>query len=424
MSFSGGAQVGAYTIIEKLGQGGMATVYKAHHAKLDRFVAIKVLHAAFKDDESFLRRFTREAQVVAKLEHMHIVPIYDYAEHDGYPYLVMRYIEGETLKQTLNRGALSRKEIVRMISAIASGLQYAHDQGVIHRDIKPSNILLTPKGGVYITDFGLARITQAGESTMSQDMIMGTPHYISPEQAKGHVELDGRTDLYSFGIIAYEMITGRVPFQADTNYAIIHSQIFDQPPAPSSINPHISSPMEAVLLRMLAKEPADRFPDAAGFAAAFKQAALELPSAVTPASAHKPKLPDPTAGVTQMAPPQTVEAAPPDLPDLSTAPEATITSPAPAQKKRRKWLPVIGGVIGGMLLCLVLLIIAGRINQNNLAASTATAVAQLTAAAQAAPTETVAPTAVPPTPTLPIPHPRRKTTKTGRSSPTGCPTSI
>ncbi|HFE66997.1 MAG TPA: serine/threonine protein kinase, partial [Chloroflexi bacterium] len=240
MAFETGSQVGQYIIEEKLGQGGMATVYKARHQRLDRHVAIKVLHPAFKDDESFLRRFTREAQVVARLEHPNIVPVYDFAEFEGHPYLVMRYVDGETLKDAESRGQLSLTEINRIAQAVADALDYAHRQGVLHRDVKPSNILLTKGGGVYMADFGLARMTQAGESTMSQDMIMGTPQYISPEQAKGVKELDGRTDVYSFGIVVYEMLTGQVPFQSDTGYSIIHAQIFDPPPNPSSINDKIS----------------------------------------------------------------------------------------------------------------------------------------------------------------------------------------
>jgi hypothetical protein len=206
------------------------------------------------------------------------------------------------------------------------------------------------------------------------------------------VELDGRTDLYSFGIIAYEMITGRVPFQADTNYAIIHSQIFDDPPPPSRINPQISGAMEAVLLRMLAKEPAKRFPDATRFAAAFKQAALELPSAVTPASAEKPALPDPTAGVTDVA-------APPVLPDLSNAPETTVTSIPSAVKGNRSWRPILGGVLGGMLLCLLFLFIAARIVETNQMAGTTTAVAQNPPTTDTLPTATALPTIPPVTPT-------------------------
>lgn len=358
MSFDIGTTVGSYTIEDKLGQGGMATVYKAYHARLDRHVAIKVLHPAFKEDQSFLRRFTREAQVVARLEHPNIVPVYDFAEHDGYPYLVMRYIDGDTLKDTLAKGNLSRKEITRIGQAIADGLDYAHGKGVLHRDIKPSNILLTTGGGVYIADFGLARITQAGESTMSQDMIMGTPQYISPEQAKGTQEIDGRTDVYSFGIIVYEMATGQVPFQSDTGYSIIHSQIFDSPPMPSSINDKISPQLESVLLKVLSKDPPDRYATAGEFQIAFKQAVADVPSDISPVGAAV--LPDSTEEITNVTATEVLpaeEAIEPEPPPVSPPMvESAQTIEPPKKKGSKKWIFAIGGLVG---LCLCGMIFLG-----------------------------------------------------------------
>lgn len=358
MSFDIGSTIGQYRIEEKLGQGGMATVYKGYHTRLDRHVAIKVLHTVFKDDESFLRRFTREAQVVARLEHSNIVPIYDFAEHEGFPYLVMRYIAGETLKDRLNKGRLSRNELIRVTSSIADGLDYAHNQGVLHRDIKPSNILLTQGGGVYISDFGLARITQAGESTLSQDMIMGTPQYISPEQAKGNTELDGRTDIYSFGIIVYEMVTGQVPFYSDTGYSVIHSQIFDPPPLPSSLNDKISPAMEMVLLKVLSKEPSDRYPTAGAFMAAFKQVALEAPSQFSPQGAVV--LPDSTEKKTQVAEPPPSAAPPspvvtPELPNLDEAPSTIKQLPDKKGRSKRKTILIGAAVFVGLCICATLI---------------------------------------------------------------------
>lgn len=369
-----GSTVGSYQIEEKLGQGGMATVYKAYHERLDRHVAIKVLHAVFKDDDSFLRRFTREAQVVARLEHPNIVPVYDFAEHEGYPYLVMRYIQGETLKERLSQGTLSTQEMVRIASRVGDGLDHAHKQGVLHRDIKPSNILLTPGGGVFIADFGLARITQSGESTMSHDMIMGTPQYISPEQARGTVDLDGRTDIYSFGIILYEMVTGHVPFAADTGYSVIHSQIFDAPPLPSSLNDKISPTLELVLLKVLSKDPADRYATAGEFIAAFKAALHDAPSHLGPADAAV--LPDSTAKQTQAA-------ATAVLTQLAPRPDDTpgtgTLQPAPAARPRRPLALVGIGIILGMVILAALIFVALRNRDlpqtdNNLPGETAVAV--------------------------------------------------
>src|ERR1700690_334744 len=218
MSFNVGENVGPYRITEQLGQGGMATVYKAYHAALDRYVALKALHPAFGEDPNFQAPFQREARLVAKLEHPHIVPIYDYAEDEGRPYLVMKYIEGDTLKARLMKGPLSSKEITNVVESVGSALAYAHKQGILHRDIKPSNVLIGTDGQMYLADFGLARIAQAAESTLSSDMIMGTPQYISPEQAMGEKNLDEGTDIYSFGVMLYEMVVGRVPFNADTPF--------------------------------------------------------------------------------------------------------------------------------------------------------------------------------------------------------------
>lgn len=272
MPFNVGENVGPYRIIEQFGQGGMATVFKAYHASLDRYVALKALHPAFNQDPNFEARFQREARVVAKLEHPNIVPIYDYAEHEKRPYLVMKFIEGITLKARMDAGSLSSEEITKIVDAVGAGLAYAHKQGVLHRDIKPSNVLMSIDGQIYLADFGLARIAQSGESTLSSDMIMGTPQYISPEQAMGKADLDQRTDLYSFGVMLYEMVVGKVPFNADTPFSIIHDHIYSPLPLPRAVNPAVPEPVERVLLKALAKERDDRYADAATLVTAFKEA--------------------------------------------------------------------------------------------------------------------------------------------------------
>lgn len=272
MPFAEGENIGPYRIIRQLGQGGMATVYKSYHAALDRYVALKVLHPAFYEDPTFTGRFQREARVVAKLEHPNIVPVYNFAEHEKRPYLVMKFIEGETLKARLSRGRLNAVEITQVVEAIGSALAYAHKQGILHRDIKPSNVLITDDNQIYLADFGLARIAQAGESTLSSDAIMGTPQYISPEQARGDKELDAGTDIYSFGVMLYEMVVGQVPFSADTPFSIIHDHIYTPLPLPRSINPNVPESVERVLLKALSKERADRYKDVPAMVQAFKAA--------------------------------------------------------------------------------------------------------------------------------------------------------
>lgn len=267
-----GQQLGPYRIVAQLGSGGMATVYKAYHPRLDRYVAIKMMHQAFLQDQNFLARFEREAQIVARLEHPHIIPIFDFADFNGQPYLVMKFVEGRTLKAVLNERSLTLDDILRMMPAIADALDYAHRRGVLHRDIKPSNIIIDNEGVAYLTDFGLARMAQLGESTLSHDVLLGTPHYISPEQALGRREITPRTDIYSLGVILYELVVGRVPFSADTPFAIIHDHIYRPLPKPSEINPDITPEVEAVLVKALAKDPNDRYATATEMMTAFKAA--------------------------------------------------------------------------------------------------------------------------------------------------------
>ena len=259
MTLQIGETVGPYEVISPLGQGGMATVYKAHHKRLDRYVAIKVMHTAFMQDDSFLARFEREARIVARLEHPNIVPVYDFSDHEGQPYLAMKFIEGPTLKRRAMKQGLSLEETANLLTPIADALDYAHAHDVLHRDMKPSNILLDLEDRPYITDFGLARIAQMGASTMSADMMLGTPFYISPEQAQGSKDLDSRTDIYAFGVILYELITGAVPFNADAAYAIVYSHIHAKPDLPSVRNPQLPKELDSILLKAMAKNPQDRY---------------------------------------------------------------------------------------------------------------------------------------------------------------------
>lgn len=272
MTLSTGDRIGQYEIVEQIGSGGMATVYKAYHARLDRHVAIKIMHQTFMQDADFHARFEREARIVANLDHPHIVSVYDYDDHEGQPYLVMKFIEGETLKSMLRAGAIPLDKIQSMLTKLASALTHAHTLGILHRDIKPSNIMIDPREEPYLTDFGLARIVQMGESTMSADMMLGTPQYISPEQAQGLPDLTPATDVYSLGIILYELVTGQVPFIGENTYAIVHKQIYAAPPPPAEVNPEIPPEVEAVLLRALAKSPDQRFETPTVMLEAFKDA--------------------------------------------------------------------------------------------------------------------------------------------------------
>ncbi len=311
MTFTIGENVGPYRIIGQLGQGGMATVYKAYHASLDRYVALKVLHPAFKEDPNFLGRFQREAKMVARLEHPNIVPVYAFEEHEGHPFLVMKYIEGQTLKARLQKGPLSEAEILRITQAVGSALTYAHKKDILHRDVKPSNVLLANDGEIYLADFGLARLASVVDSTLSAEILVGTPQYISPEQASGVKELDARSDVYCFGVMLYEMSVGRVPFNADTPYAIVFDHIYKPLPLPRQIRPELSEELETVLLKALTKDREDRYPDVASLVKAFS-AALPL------------------SGVTKVSAAQTPAAASKVSPEPEVPPAAAPTPPAAA----------------------------------------------------------------------------------------------
>jgi len=263
--------IGQYQIVSRLGQGGMATVYKAYHSRLNRYVAIKTIHSAFVDDSAFIARFEREAQIIASLEHPNIVPVHDFFEADGTLCLVMKYIEGMTLRGVLAEGPLFLEDTLNVMTAIASAVDYAHSKGVLHRDIKPSNILLDHAGVPYVSDFGLARLSESGAATYSQGIMIGTPHYMSPEQARG-ADLTAASDLYSLGIVLYELVTGRVPYHEGTPYAIIAKHIQESPPFPSTLNATVSPLVDGVLLTALAKNPADRYPSATAMIRAFRAA--------------------------------------------------------------------------------------------------------------------------------------------------------
>ncbi len=258
MAFVPGETVGPYRIIAPLGRGGMATVFKAYHTTLDRDVAIKVLHSNLGDNRNFLERFKREAKIVGKLNHSNIVPVYDFSEEGGQPYLVMMYVEGHTLKDEMKQGPMPLERVLEVMHAVGDALSYAHAQGVLHRDIKPTNVMITHDNKIYLTDFGLAKMTEASETSLSRDMMIGTPHYISPEQAQSQT-LDRRADVYSLGAMLFEMLSGYVPFQGDTPYEVIHQHIYNPPPSPRSVNAEVPHELEYVILRALQKKPSDRY---------------------------------------------------------------------------------------------------------------------------------------------------------------------
>lgn len=370
MSHIDTAVIGQYRILEHLGQGGMATVYKAYHPRLDRLVAIKMIHRHFLDDTNFVARFEREAQIVARLEHPNIVPVYDFAEYAGQPYIVMKFIEGSTLKAALDEGPIPIQDAMHVITHVASALDYAHGKGVLHRDIKPSNIMLDLAATPYLADFGLARIATGGATTLSADMLIGTPYYMSPEQGRGDQDIDHRADIYSLGIVLYELLTGSVPYRSGTPYSIINQHITEPLRPPRDLNPNIPPPVEAVILRATAKDRAERYNSAGALLTALNQALAPaampaLPDAQPLAEsvliAHK------TRRVLPLTPPSTAPAAAIPAPVTADAGQPTVvdTKPpaatAPPPKARRSLIGNILMIIGALVVVLLALFIINRV---------------------------------------------------------------
>lgn len=252
-------KIGIYEVRSELGRGGMATVYLAYDPRFEREVAVKVLpRELLHSDPQFRLRFEREAKIIAKLEHSAIVPVYDVGEADGQPYFVMRYMNGGSLSERIKAGIMPVDEAARVLGVIAPGLDEAHSKGIIHRDIKPSNILFDKRGNPYISDFGIAKLTQAQAGNVTGSAIIGTPAYMAPEQAQGD-EIDGRADIYSLGIILFEMVTGKQPYEADTPMAVAIKHITDPVPHILVANPKLPEGMDTVIQKAMAKKKTDRY---------------------------------------------------------------------------------------------------------------------------------------------------------------------
>ena len=261
-----GKTLGPYELVELAGEGGMATVYKAYQASLERWVAIKVLHTT---NPELLARFEREAKTVAKLHHPNILPVYEYGLHEGWPYIVMQLIEQGTLKESLAEGPLEPIRVANLTIPIAEALYYAHGQGLIHRDIKPSNILMPRDDWPLLADFGLVKVKNPKELLTISDMALGTPSYMSPEQVMGK-KVDLRADIYSLGVMMFEMTVGRLPFEYKNLNMMMLAQVSEQPPNPSTINPHCPQRLEQIILKALRKSSDDRYADMEAVVKALK----------------------------------------------------------------------------------------------------------------------------------------------------------
>jgi len=322
---------GRYRVERELGRGGMAKVFLGMDTVLGRTVAVKVLAPQFADDDGFVQRFRREAQAAASIGHPHIVSVFDTGSDGGVHYIVMEYVEGRTLAEFLaGGGRILPDRAIDIAMDVCQALEAAHARGVIHRDIKPGNIMLNPRGEVKVTDFGIARVTTTADTVAQTAAILGTASYLSPEQAQGQ-PVDGRSDIYSLGCVLYEMVTGRPPFLGDSPVAVASKQVLEQPVPPSKLNSDVTPDLDAVILRALAKNPANRYQSAEEMRADLERARRGLPVDATPLLA---------AGTTQVL----------DRPPA----HATQVLPPSEPERRTNWIPIVVtlfliALLGGLL---------------------------------------------------------------------------
>ena len=331
-----GQKLGKYEITDLIGQGGMATVYKGYQRDVERFVAVKVLPPHPGRSSQFVERFRLEARTIARLQHPHILPLYDYGDDDEVLYLVMAYVDGGSLSDLIRREPLSLAEAGRRFEQVAGALDYAHRQNVIHRDIKPDNILLDREGHALLADFGIAKMVQdVGGSTLTgTGGLVGTPAYMSPEQAQG-LPVDNRTDIYSLGVVVYEMLTGKQPFEAETPMQVVFQHITAPIPSLSQLSGAFPPELDQVMARALAKDPAQRYPSARRFYEDF--------SRVTRGDA-----PLPAAKVNTPPPPLPLPNTPPQVP------AGTWQAPPPTVVAHSGWNPLV--LLGGFAIIALLIV--------------------------------------------------------------------
>lgn len=365
-----GKTIGGYEVLDVIGRGGMATVFRAQQKSMNnRIVALKVLPTQYVNDDTYIQRFNQEVAIVARLEHRNIVPVYDYGEYEGRPYIAMRYMSAGSVDDQLNTGALDIEQIVNIYEQIAPALDYAHSKNVLHRDLKPSNVLLDDDGGAYLTDFGIARILgEQNNPGITTQGVVGTPSYMSPEQAQGH-PLDNRSDIYALGVMLFELATGRRPFESDTPYSIAVMQVTTPTPSPRIYNPSLSLALEEVIFKAMRKKREERYPHAIALSEGLKRALNKQVISIhdTQPGFPRPQPPAPQQQPVQSSPPM-IAAAPP----VYSPPPVQAMTPNPATSgyvsrvaRRRKargsgiWMSAaVGGLIGcGLLTALVIVIL-------------------------------------------------------------------
>ncbi len=355
---SGAIVDGRYAVKRRVGAGGMAEVYMAEDLQLGRKVALKMLYGRFAEDEEFLERFRREASSAAGLQHQNVVSVYDRGEYADTAYIAMEFVDGQTLKTIVTQeGSLPPERAIELTTQILRAARFAHKRGIIHRDFKPHNVIIDGEDRAKVTDFGIAR---AGASDMTQTgSIMGTAQYLSPEQAQG-LPVSAQSDLYSIGILLFELLTGRVPFEGDSAVAIALKQVSETPPRPSVLNPAVTPELERVVLRALEKEPARRFDDADEFAAALEAAgrASGVGVAATGDTAVADGL-DPATAAAAAVP--VGQLAGPVSESYAFPPQPLAPAPVRSSKERRRWwIPLIAALVVVAAVVAALFLLSGK----------------------------------------------------------------
>jgi serine/threonine-protein kinase len=377
-------KIGRYEIRSELGRGGMATVYLAYDPVLEREVALKVLPTYFAHEPEFSARFAREAKTVAALEHNAIVSMYDYGEDGEWPYFVMQLMKGGSLKEKIEQGPLSMAEAAKILKRIGSALDRAHSRNLIHRDLKPGNILFNEDGDAYLTDFGIVKIVEGSDNYTQTGNTLGTPAYMSPEQARGVEGIDGRSDIYALGVILYEMLTGDVPYKSDTTLGQAMMHVMDPLPEILSVNPDLPPVIDEIIKKAMAKEKENRYATTGELAETVEAVANEesreaaaVPESVVAESAAilpiieaevKPAQEAVvTAHVPVMETPMMEPTAVVTTPPAGAKPVAAASSPYDENEKKKgipKWIYAVVGLVVIAIIVVFALVLGNEGNPN------------------------------------------------------------
>ncbi len=330
-----------YEMVKHIARGGMAQVYLAKDLLLDRPVALKVLFPELSVDRSFVERFRREAKAAANLTHPNIVSIYDWGQGDSTYYIVMEFVDGPTLSSVLKQGPLEPERAAGIAASVAAALDFAHRRGVIHRDVKPGNVLIDDRGQVKVADFGIARAIGTSEDLTQTGSVMGTATYFSPEQAQGY-PVDPRSDVYSLGVVLYEMATGRAPFKGDNPVSIAYKHVQEPPPRPTSLNPAIPAALEAIMLKAMAKEPAGRYQSAEDMRADLVRFTNGQPVAALAALGAATSVMGTVGGHRPVVPPP--------APMSATTVQPALEGGPPPERNRNGWYAALAGLLALLLI--------------------------------------------------------------------------